>query len=111
MVNHIAMVLRYRVNTSSQLDSSRFTNRILSHSLYFDMHRFTPFGAGCPVGPLGTTIVAPSAKIDHRSDASVVGGRRLVDRIVLDASVPPVTHGTLGMSILHCSRPPSAGEK
>ena len=83
------MLSRYKLNTSSQLDSSRFTNRILSHSLYFDMHRFTPFGAGCPGGSPGTAIVAPSAKIDHRSDASVDVWWAAADQSTGSYSMPP----------------------
>ena len=114
MVNHIAMVLRYRLNTSFQLDSSRFTNQILFHNVSFDMHRFAPIctpEAGCPGGPPGTDIVEPRTNSSDPVCGIVVSGHRTIGRTVLDAFVPLVTHRTLGISILHCSESLGAGEK
>ena len=103
MVNHIAMILRYRLNTSSQLDSSRFTNQILFHNVTFDMHRFAPPEAGCPGAPPGTAIVGIRTNSSDPVCGIVVSGHRTIGRTVLDAFVPLVTHRTLGISILHCS--------
>ena len=66
MVNHIAMFHRYMLNTSSPLDSSRFTNQKLFHNSTFDMNRFPlPQGRlpGGPPGTPGTNTVGLSANL------------------------------------------------
>ena len=102
MVNHIAMRLRYRLNTSFQLDSSRFTNQILFHNVTFDMHRFYTPTTGCLGGPPDTAIVGIRTNSSDPVCGFVESGHRTIGRTVLDAFVPLVTHRTLGISILHC---------
>ena len=75
------------------------------HSIYTD---FAPPRLGVWGGAQTGNTVEVSVNVSDRSLESTMGGRGIIGRTLLDAFVPPVTHRTRGISILHpclhCSR-------